>query len=331
MILLRLILWHDFRMGLDIIQQTGKRMNTPTILNVTAKSRNAQVIALDSRKSEQVTSDKKYIKLLQLSDLLSRTLDINEVIDLFSKEIQSTTAHTAYRFVSERLSAPISQGKVDRFSLLYRITLHEQLLGELTIYRAKHFSANEVCEFEDHLCSLVYPVKNALMYQTALNSAYVDPLTRLGNRTAMEKFLPREISLAKRHEHSMAMMVMDLDGFKEINDSFGHDAGDRVLQDVGKIIQDAVRNTDLIYRYGGDEFVSALPQTDMQGAIDVAERVRLGVDQLELPFDDNRLAISVSVGVTMVLAGDDFNRAFKRADKALYKAKSAGKNRIIVG
>ncbi len=306
-------------------------MNTPTILNVTDKSRNAQVIALDSRKSEQVTSDKKYIKLLQISDLLSRTLDITEVIDLFSNEIQSTTAHQAYRFVSERISAPISKGKVDRFSLLYRLTLHEQLLGELTIYRDSRFSANEVCEFEDYLCGLVYPVRNALMYQTALDSAYVDPLTHLGNRTAMEKFLPREISLAKRHEHSMAMMVMDLDGFKAINDTYGHDAGDRVLQDVGTILQEAVRNTDLIYRYGGDEFVSALPQTDMQGAIDVAERVRRGVDKLTLPFGEGKVEISVSIGVTMVLAGDEFNKAFKRADKALYKAKSAGKNRIIVG
>ena len=223
-------------------------MNTPTILNVTDKSRNAQVIALDSRKSEQVTSDKKFIKLLQLSDLLSRTLDINEVIDIFSKEIQQAAPHHAYRFVSDRMPTPISKGVVDRFSLLYRMTLHNQFLGELTIYRNKRFSANEVCEFEDYLCSLVYPVKNALQYQTALDSAYIDPLTHLGNRTAMEKFLPREISLAKRHEHSMAMMVMDLDGFKLINDTCGHDAGDHVLQNVGSILQEAVRNTDLIYR-----------------------------------------------------------------------------------
>ncbi len=306
-------------------------MNTPTILNVTSKSRNAQVIALDSRKSELVTSDKKFIKILQLSDLLSRTLEITDVISSFSGEIQNLIPHNAYRFISERVDAPVSMGNVDRFSLHYRITLREQLLGEITIYRNSRFSTNEVCEFEDYLCGLVYPVKNALMYQTALKSAYVDPLTHLGNRTAMEKFLPREIGLVKRHEHSMAMMVMDLDGFKVINDLCGHDAGDRVLQDVGVVLQEAVRNTDLLYRYGGDEFVSALPQTDMQGALDVAERVRLGIDNLTLPDCDPSIEISVSIGVTMVLAGDDFKRSFKRADKALYKAKKAGKNRIIVG
>lgn len=308
-----------------------ENMNTPTILNVTDKSRSAQVIALDSRKSELVTSDKKFIKILQLSDLLSRTLEIADVIDSFSTEIQNLIPHNAYRFVSERIESPISMGDVDRYSLHYRITLHEQLLGEITIYRNSRFSTNEVCEFEDYLCGLVYPVKNSLMYLTALKSAYVDPLTHLGNRTAMEKFLPREIGMVKRHEHSMAMMVMDLDGFKTINDLCGHDAGDRVLHDVGLILQEAVRNTDLVYRYGGDEFVSALPQTDMQGALDVAERVRLGINKLDLPKCDSKIKISMSIGVTMVLAGDDYGRAFKRADKALYKAKKAGKNRIIVG
>jgi len=306
-------------------------MNTPTILNVTEKSRNAQVIALDSRKSEQVTSDKKFIKILQLSDLLSRSLQIKDVIELFSKEIQDYIPHHAYRFVSERFDTPISKGKVDRFSLNYRLTLHSQLLGELTIYRKSRFTTNEVCEFEDYLCGLVYPVKNALMYETALKSAYEDPLTHLGNRTAMENFLPREISLAKRHDSSMALMIIDLDGFKDINDNYGHDAGDKVLKDVGVILEEAVRNTDLVYRYGGDEFVSALPQTDMQGALDVAERVRLGIDTLSSIEEEPKLKVSVSIGVTMVLAGDDFNLAFKRADKALYKAKNAGKNRIIVG
>ena len=306
-------------------------MNTPTILNVTEKSRNAQVIALDSRKSEQVTTDKKFIKILQLSDLLSRTLTLVDVIDVFSNEVQNYIPHKAYRFISERFESPVSKGKIDRYSLNYRLTLHDQLLGELTIYRASRFSTNEVCEFEDFLCSLVYPVKNSLMYEIALKSAFEDPLTHLGNRNAMENFLPREIGLAKRHDSSMALMIIDLDGFKEINDNYGHDIGDKVLKSVGSILLEAVRNTDLIYRYGGDEFVSALPQTDMQGALDVAERVRAGIDKLSLLEDGTKINVSVSIGVTMVLAGDDFTRTFKRADKALYKAKNAGKNRIIVG
>lgn len=305
-------------------------MSTPTILTVTEKTRNAQVIALDSRKNDHVSSDKKFLRILQLSDLLSRSLEIADVIKVFSDEIQDVIAHKAYRFVSDKIGAPISMGKVNRYSMNYRLTLHDQPLGELTIYRTKQFSSNEVCDFEDLLCSLIYPIKNALMYQTALKSAYVDPLTHLGNRTAMEKFLPREIGLAKRHEHSMALLLMDLDGFKDINDGCGHDVGDLVLEEVGAVLQDALRNTDLLYRYGGDEFINALPQTDMQGALDVAERVRKGIAQLKIPQTGEDANISISIGVTMVQPGDDFAKSFKRADKALYKAKKSGKNRIIV-
>ena len=306
-------------------------MNSRTTLTATAKSRFSPVVALDSRKTEQVTSDKKFLKILQLSDLLSRTLDIEDVIKQFSEEVQNSIAHTAYRFVSDRMDGPVSKGDIARYSMNYSLTLHEQLLGDLTVYRHKRFSSNEVCEFEDLLCGIIYPVKNALMYQTALRSAYIDPLTELGNRTAMESFLPREIGLAKRHEHSMAIMVIDLDGFKQVNDSCGHDKGDLYLQSVGQVLKDAVRNTDLSYRYGGDEFVSALPQTDMQGALDVAERVRAGVANIELKDCESDVEVSVSIGVTMVLSGDDYPKVFKRADKALYKAKQSGKNRIIVG
>lgn len=306
-------------------------MSGTSNLYVKHKARTAQVVTLDSRKSEQVISDKKFLKILQLSDLLSRTLEIEDVIQVFSEEIQSMVPHTAYRYISEQLNTPITHGKIDRYSLNYRLTLHDQVLGEITIYRNSRFSANEVCEFEDLLCGLIYPVKNASMYQIALKSAYIDPLTNLGNRTAMQQLLPREIGLAKRHDLSMALIVIDLDGFKAINDECGHDMGDKVLQNVGKILQDAVRNTDLIYRYGGDEFVGALPQTDMQGALDVSERVRSGVAQLNLVFCKKHLNISSSIGLTMILAGDDFERAFKRADNALYKAKKAGKNKVIVG
>lgn len=306
-------------------------MSGTTSLNVDQKARTAQVITLDSRKSEQVTSDKKFLKILQMSDLLSRTLDISDVIQVFSEEIQSIVPHTAYRFVTEKIQNPITYGKVDRFSLNYSLTLHEQMLGEISIYRNTRFSANEVCEFEDLLCGLIYPVKNATMYHTALKSAYIDPLTHLGNRTAMEQFLPREIGLAKRHEHTMALIVIDLDGFKTVNDECGHDMGDKVLLSVGNILQEAVRNTDLLYRYGGDEFVGALPQTDMQGALDVAERVRKGVANLNLDFCKKDMKVSSSIGLTMILSGDDFDKAFKRADSALYKAKKAGKNKVIVG
>jgi diguanylate cyclase (GGDEF)-like protein len=150
------------------------------------------------------------------------------------------------------------------------------------------------------MCALIYPQKNALMYQIALKSAYRDPLTGLNNRTSMEKYLPREIDLAKRHSQSMALLVMDLDGFKQINDQCGHDVGDHVLREVGQVISHVVRNTDLVYRYGGDEFVGGLAQTDLHGAIDVCERIRASIDELDLKDYGVNRKVQVSIGITLV-------------------------------
>lgn len=152
----------------------------------------------------------------------------------------------------------------------------------------------------------------------------------MNNRAAMEKLLPREIELTNRHGHSMALLVMDLDGFKEINDRYGHHVGDQVLRDVGHVLQSAVRNTDLVYRYGGDEFVGGLVQTDISGALEVGERIRRDVESLSGYGELVSGNIEMSIGITMIRAEDSFIHAFKRADKALYQAKQGGKNRIII-
>ena len=289
-----------------------------------------QIIALDSRKAEQVLSDKQYLKILQLSDLLSRHLDLVDILNVFSGEIRPLVPHTSYRYVSEQLSKPVRKGKVDRHSLHYHLTIQQMDLGEITLYRKQPFSTNELCQFEDLLCSLVYPLRNALLYQSAITSAYRDPLTNINNRAAMDKLLPREVRLAKRHDQRLALMIMDLDGFKNINDSCGHDAGDQLLQAVASTIQHCLRDTDMLFRYGGDEFVAALPHTDVQGAIDVAERILGGIKALASEVCYKSMSIGMSTGLSMLHAGDDFSKFFKRVDQALYRAKKDGKHRVIV-
>ncbi len=289
-----------------------------------------QVIALDSRKSEQVVSDKQYLKILQMSDLLSRTLNLEELLKIFSSEIAALIPHTSYRYSSDHLEKPVRSGKLGQHSLNYHLTIQQMDLGELTLYRTTPFSSNEVCQFEDLLCSLVYPIKNALLYHVAIVSAYKDPLTNINNRAAMDKMLPREIRLAKRHDHRLALMIMDLDGFKSVNDNLGHDVGDRLLVMVAKTIQDVLRDTDMFYRYGGDEFVAALPYTDAQGAIDVANRILKAIRNLEQGVFEETFQIGLSVGLSMLHAGDDFERLFKRVDQALYRAKKDGKHRVVI-
>ncbi|MDH3388774.1 MAG: GGDEF domain-containing protein [Gammaproteobacteria bacterium] len=290
----------------------------------------AQVIALDPRSGDSTHGSQKYIRILQLSDLLSRHLEVGQIIEAFMSEIASDVDHCGYRFDSEDINGSIAQGVVEGFPANYRLKIQNRLLGELTLFKRSRFNSHELCELEDLLCALIYPVKNALMYQIALKSAYRDPLTGLNNRTSMEKNLPREVDLAKRHSQSMAILVMDLDGFKEINDTHGHDLGDQVLREVANVISQVVRNTDLVYRYGGDEFVGGLAQTDTHGAIDVSERIRSSIDNLDMTALGISANVQVSIGITLVRRSDNFLSAFKRADKALYQAKINGKNQIII-
>jgi diguanylate cyclase (GGDEF)-like protein len=290
----------------------------------------AQVIALDPRPGNRAQTDRKYIRILQISDLLSRNLEIDQIIEVFMAEIASEVEHCGYRFSCDDLEATVEKGVIAGYSANYRLKIQNRMLGELTLFKRQSFSSHELCVLEDLLCSLIYPIKNALMYQVALKSAYRDPLTGLNNRTSMEKNLPREIDLAKRHRQSMAILVMDLDGFKQINDSCGHDVGDQVLCEVAQVISQAVRNTDLVYRYGGDEFVGGLSQTDVHGAIDVSERIRSSIDALDLNGCGANERVQVSIGITLVRKSDNFLSAFKRADKALYQAKINGKNQIII-
>jgi diguanylate cyclase (GGDEF)-like protein len=304
-------------------------MAQPTTL-YSVEKRRAQVVALGPRSSEKVMSNRRHIRVLELSSLLSQNIELEKIIDIFSDEIRKEVPHIGYHYDHSEIDTTFSQGESAEYSANYRLSVENKSIGELTFFRHHRFSSEEIFELEELLCSLIYPLKHAALYQVALTSAYSDHLTGLKNRSSMENCLPREIDLAKRHQQSMAILVMDLDGFKQINDNYGHDIGDQVLREVGTVIMKAVRNTDLIYRYGGDEFVGGLVQTDLEGALDVSERIRLGVEKLtmvtNLPIDK----MNISIGLTMVCFTDSFTQAFKRADKALYSAKLAGKNQIKV-
>ncbi len=301
---------------------------TTTVIGETAN--HGQVIALDSRRPEQVVSNKQYLKILQVTDLLSRHLHLNEIMTVFSREVMALIPFDGMRYNCQQLKSPICHGETEGHNLHYHLTLQQMEVGDLTFYRAQPFGTNEVCQIEDLLCALVYPLRNALMYHRAITSAYRDPLTNINNRAAMDKFLPREIGLAKRHKHSLSMMIMDLDGFKRINDQFGHDAGDRLLQTVCVKIISVLRDTDMLFRYGGDEFVVALPYTDIQGALDAGDRILHSIQNLSANECPAGASIGISIGLSMLLPEDDFQSMFKRVDQALYQAKVEGKNRLVV-
>ncbi len=158
-----------------------------------------------------------------------------------------------------------------------------------------------------------------------------DVLTRCVNRRAFESRLSREWRQARRRNSTLAVLMIDIDHFKEINDSHGHTAGDSVLVELGEIMRNTARETDTVARYGGDEFVVMLPDTAWQGAMTFAERLRRNVDEHQFSVEQaHRLPITVSVGVALAKGTDPVSHddLVQSADRALYKAKSAGRNRI---
>jgi diguanylate cyclase (GGDEF)-like protein len=164
----------------------------------------------------------------------------------------------------------------------------------------------------------------------AIRLSTVDPLTGLFNRTFFFAAVDREIARSARSNRGFCVLMMDLDELKSINDRHGHYFGDRVLAGVGEVISSGVRRIDTAARYGGDEFVVLLPETDPTGAYVLAEKVRIGVTELDIAVSGSVLEASISVGVVSYPDdGRTSDELLISADQAMYASKRGGRNRVM--
>ncbi|MCS7234091.1 MAG: sensor domain-containing diguanylate cyclase [Synergistetes bacterium] len=156
----------------------------------------------------------------------------------------------------------------------------------------------------------------------------IDPLTGAYNRRYFKQRLEEEVERAKRTGRSFSLIMFDLDRFKEINDTYGHEVGDLTLKKVGRAVKERIRKTDIFARWGGEEFFILLPETDLTGAIKLAEDLRERISQIEIPHGEK---VTASFGVTSYHPGDSPKDLRTRADSLLYKSKASGKNCISFG
>ncbi len=159
--------------------------------------------------------------------------------------------------------------------------------------------------------------------------AFFDPLTKLLNRRAILRKLEEQVNSVRRYGEGLSLIMLDIDHFKKVNDSFGHLTGDDVLAGVASELSSSIRVTDFVGRYGGEEFIVVLTRTRLDGALIVAGRLRKIIDEARTrDSDGNDIQVTVSLGLTEYRQGDDPRSLISRADKALYMAKENGRNRV---
>jgi len=266
---------------------------------------------------------------IHVMGVLQSTLELEKLIELFDDEMTAVVPHDHLCYENSEESIKFDIGKTGRHSSSYSLVLFGKNMGALTISRNAKFVDVEIEKIESLISALIYPLRNALLYKQAVEKAYNDPLTGLNNRAAFDKTIEQEVDLATRHDHSLSLMMLDIDRFKQINDNYGHIVGDAVLKSFADCIMECMRSSDIVFRYGGEEFVILLRNTELVGAILLAERMRVRVEKMKFDYNNIKLNISVSIGLSEFREGDDRLTLVERADQLLYKAKENGRNQVV--
>jgi len=220
----------------------------------------------------------------------------------------------------------ISADQAYEISAIMSVPLH--LMGSTAGVLNVHTSKRKYSELDFETAELIASLICASLQRHRLEQiAKTDALTGLGNRRHFDDVLNKEGHRMRRYGNDLALLVFDLDGMKTVNDQLGHPAGDGLLRDVGRRVQDQLRGSDSACRIGGDEFAAVLPDTNIEAALHIAERFRSSVGEWAAPVQG--IGVTASFGVVACDRDSPPERWIARADKYLYAAKSAGRNRVM--
>lgn len=239
---------------------------------------------------------------------------------------------------------PVFSGESMRSAALLPLIRHDVLVGSLHLGAMGHqrFTDDKATEFIAHLASIVSVcLENAVNQERLHRLSMYDMLTKVKNRRAFHQSLDKEVSRAARSTDALSLLFIDLDHFKQVNDNFGHPAGDKVLREVAQFISGMLRKTDHVCRYGGEEFALLLPNCGEQRAAEISERIREGVSRLRICSPDDGLKpgclihVTLSIGVCCwlpsgVISSDDeagvATQLVAQADRGVYQSKAAGRD-----
>jgi len=267
---------------------------------------------------------------LDLAMSLQMSLDLDWIINKFMEHIHSYFLFDGFAYTHSESNTQIKIARQKGHSSSYNLSLEEFGLGKLELFRGRKFTESELMLLENLLGILVYPLRNAIQYNQAVLLAHSDALTGVKNRSTFDDSLVREINLAQRYGQDFTMLVIDIDFFKKINDTYGHKVGDDALKVIAKTIQNSIRTTDMLFRYGGEEFVVLLGSTDCEKSYCIADRILESVRGINMQVKGQVLDLSVSIGMACLNIQDNGESLFNRADAAMYSAKNDGRDQISV-
>ncbi|WP_417567991.1 GGDEF domain-containing protein [Marinobacter sp.] len=266
--------------------------------------------------------------LTRLTRRLSTTLSLEQHLAILTEELGAIvpfeTLHYRHRIGKQDFVYATGMGGPHRCE--YRLSLEGVNYGTLVLHRRQRFSDQELEGVEMILGAAICPIRNACQYIAIEQASLTDSLTGIPNKRAMDDALQRASLLSERHGEPYSLVLCDLDHFKAVNDTHGHVVGDHLLQIAAAELEKAVRTSDSVYRFGGEEFAVLLPHTAERDAKDVAERIREAIAGIRVDAGEKELRVTTSCGVATFLHKESAQEWLARADEALYRAKHQGRN-----
>ena len=258
--------------------------------------------------------------------LFAGTLSSNDVLKkIITKAINSITLEESYEIQTKWTPKPIVKKKND-WGLIIQVIIIILIITIMVIYKQVSMSkANKKLKLQEK--------KLLKTQQVLLEQVQKDPLTKLYNRRYFADVSKDILSISKREKSSICVIMADIDNFKSVNDTYGHLAGDKVLKEISRRLKSISRESDVIARYGGEEFIILIPNTELDGAQQFAEKIRASIAYPPFKIDEKlSIRVTISIGLTHMHIEEDstIENIFIRADKALYEAKNSGKNRVFV-
>lgn len=265
-----------------------------------------------------INQDESFIPGLVLLERLQTTLDVEELLNIFTKEAKKLVDFSGLYFKSQDFSTCTKGSHTAKVERTFELKINNEFIGVLTYCVKKPISLSKYKILNQLHQHLLYPLRNALNYQMASKLAMQDGLTGLGNRRYFDEQLTRAIHHANRQQTCVGLILGDLNKFKVINDNYGHQVGDLVLKHVATAMIASIRDSDSVFRFGGDEF-AIIVENASNNSLDIIEsRINIAID------NDALLAkhqLTCSLGSTFMNRADNENTVFERADQALYRQK----------